>query len=115
MMGFWPDGVCTQSNEDNVGPNTPFPKMASDSYCHAWTKEFTPVKVDEVLHNDKVGDYSTSCSAVEVKRLWMAVSPSNGTFAEYIETNESMKFSGRFFLNSNSTSEIDDVILGNSN
>jgi hypothetical protein len=103
MMGFWADGVRTQGE---LGPNMPLPNINGNHL--SWTSEFTPIKIkdlDELQSNHSTDSTNT---AIEVNPLWKPIHSS--TFGEYAN-DDAMQFSGRFFLRSDCTSEIDDEVL----
>ena len=111
MMGFWGDGVFTQGATD-VGPNTPYPNKSKDrTSSFSWANEFLPIKIE---HCDLLRDSNPFSigAAIEVQPLWIPIGRSDDYYREFINGGiDPIQFTGRFFLKSGSTNEIDDGIL----
>ena len=112
MMGFWGDGVCTQGSSD-FGPNTQYPNVATDQTSSSgWANEFLPINIGEQDHYLKDSNSFPLGKVIEVQPLWTSIGRSDDTFCEFIDgDNNPIKFTGRFFLSSDSTNEIDNAIL----
>lgn len=110
MMGFWADGVCTQSSKSIMGPNMVLSGISSDNPTDTWAYEFSPLKIKKLDQEESITDLSYS-AAIEVEPLWTPINHCSN-FCEFISGEEhDLKFSGRFFLKSDSMHEIDDDIL----
>eukprot|EP00804_Cyclotella_cryptica_P007028 CCRYP_007146-RA/>CCRYP_007146-RA protein AED:0.03 eAED:0.03 QI:438/-1/1/1/-1/0/1/22/264 len=119
MLGFWGDGVRKHfaKNDSNdrasvMGPNMPFPIISNGNPSHPWANEFVPVRIRENDFMEDVRSVSPYAS-LEVNPLWKSISRDNDTFGEYDDgrLKGSVQFSGRFFLKSGETGEIDDEVL----
>lgn len=72
--------------------------------------EFSPLKIKKLDQEESITDLSYS-AAIEVEPLWTPINHCSN-FCEFISGEEhDLKFSGRFFLKSDSMHEIDDDIL----
>ncbi|KAL3790172.1 hypothetical protein ACHAWO_012954 [Cyclotella atomus] len=114
MMGFWANGVSIQDMSLGIGPNMPFP-MINDSGT-SWAKEFEPIQMqeDELEGTSVTNSITTAAAVIEVNPLWTPIHRDSSNFGEYINDNAmTMYFSGRFFLRSVCTREIDDEIIHN--
>ena len=110
MMGFWADGVCTQSSKSDMGPNMIFSKISSDIPTNNWTEEFLPIKIEKLGQEESIRDLSSN-TAIEVEPLWTPIYH-RSNFCEFIAgESHDLQFNGRFFLKSDNTQEIDEKIL----
>ncbi|KAL7478040.1 hypothetical protein ACHAW6_003826 [Cyclotella cf. meneghiniana] len=120
MMGFWSDGVCINSfNNDSkdcasvMGPNMPFPIISNRDPTHPWASEFAPVSISGNNDMDDTCSVYPHANYLQLNPLWKSISLDNGKFGEYVDgkVKGAYQFSGRFFLKSGNTSEIDDEVL----
>jgi hypothetical protein len=120
MMGFWSDGVCKHSvnNESKdrasvVGPNMPFPSMSNGNPSHPWASEFAPVRISGNNDMEDISSVQPYAYHLQLNPLWKSISRDNCKFGEYVDgrVKGAIQFSGRFFLKSGNTSEIDDEVL----
>jgi hypothetical protein len=119
MLGFWGDGVRTHTAGNGssesmsvAGPNMSFPTLSSCNPSH-WAREFEPLDLGESEIGSKTS--TQPLAAVQVKPLWRSIECNNDSFEEYVKgrVDDSLQFSGRFFLQSDSLSEIDDEVVQN--
>jgi hypothetical protein len=69
---------------------------------------------DELEGTSVTNSITTAAAVIEVNPLWTPIHRDSSTFGEYINDNAmAMYFSGRFFLRSVCTREIDDEIIHN--
>lgn len=105
MMGFWANGVRTQGE---LGPNMPLPNINGKHL--SWTSEFTSIEINDLDELQSNHSTDSTNTAIEVNPLWKPIHHDSSTFGEYAN-DDAMQFSGRFFLRSDCTSEIDDEVL----
>jgi hypothetical protein len=89
-----------------------FPTLSSCNPSH-WAREFEPLDLGESEIGSKTS--TQPLAAVQVKPLWRSIECNNDSFEEYVKgrVDDSLQFSGRFFLQSDSLSEIDDEVVHN--
>jgi len=109
MLGFW-NKTVQLTQDSSIGPNVPFVDAKNE-----WTSEFNAVPMDEGFSFGKESEASSADSIETIDPLWTetecSIDEESFAFGEYRRSGETQRFSGRFFLESKQTAQIDKEIL----
>ena len=113
MLGFWNKTVhLTQTQDSSIGPNLPFVVTKTNE----WTSEFNAVQMNKGFSFAKASEASPINAIETIDPLWNGTELSSSddesiAFGEYRRSGEKQRFSGRFFLETKRTAQIDSEIL----